>query len=966
MFNFYQILSRKAESFSPEQSTFLQNWKFPNRLKTAKVRSKDMTQAVLEYHSRGYETHRYVFSRKSNCQNLPTAYLGIDPPVIYNNNALFKQNSIHPNQNYNFYYDNPHVFPPHFYCQINKKVKKTKGLIKLEKEISSFCQSLEPTEQTDKDRQAVIDRIRTAIQTSLPNVMVEVFGSFKTGLYFPSSDIDIVIFHDLSSTPFECIRQSLIEAGVCDKSRITILSNATVPIIKLTDKQTNIKIDIAFNVENASKSVLFIQASLSEWPVMKSLLTVLKQLLKDQHLNEVYSGGVSSYSLTLLILFFLKQAQPKGSPTKHPKQQPSTLSAKSSQSSPQQQQKSSLQQHQQHQPCAVLLLKFLEFYVHSFNYHVFGISVNPCGLFFKQFISDALVIEDPLCPSNDVARGSYRFSLVQFALKEAYDKLNNCICNYNDNKLILHSIIHINKPPNNNTTSPISTISSTNTINMDNSDKSESTDAKNHSSTDSDAPSSPDTNDPFTPDDDDPNDVTIVPNTATMASSKHPMQPNHTLSLTHYGGGDDEEDDGGGDYADGVDIIGEHDEIERTKKMPKIASTRNLNNNIALNNNDDDHTSNNSPTKTASLNNNNTIQPPSKSQQLSAPSHISSLSSSSSSSSARVNCSDDDDEGLQSGSDSGYSDSKMNFRLNRNLRELHYANQQQDSGYTYNNHHLHLQQTHYQQQQLHHQQHIQQLQQQRQQQHLLQHPQQQQQQQQYYYNKKSIKPNRQNKNSRNFNNQHRHSNNTQRQQQQQQQFKQLNELIFSLIIAEKENKRMDVCKQNNDVVDSSDNKPSDTDSFVVVPNHNINNTTCYATTTITTNNNNKSNNNLYCCNYGGGNEVYCRSSSSNACRGVGGHGSNNNKNKNRRHRKFNNNNNSNTNNRNNNNNNDRNNNNNENICSNNKSYNKKGNENGNNTNTARKSESSANNKARSGTNSFNNYYYKASNKTKVG
>lgn len=51
------------------------------------------------------------------------------------------------------------------------------------------------------------------------------------------------------------------------------------------------------------------QASLSEWPVMKSLLTVLKQLLKDQHLNEVYSGGVSSYSLTLLILFFLKVAR---------------------------------------------------------------------------------------------------------------------------------------------------------------------------------------------------------------------------------------------------------------------------------------------------------------------------------------------------------------------------------------------------------------------------------------------------------------------------------------------------------------------------------------------------------------------------------------------------------------------------------------------------------------------------------
>ncbi|ESN96028.1 hypothetical protein HELRODRAFT_163054 [Helobdella robusta] len=352
-----------------------------------------MSHAVLEYHSRGFETHRYVYSRMTSCN--PNNFM--NPPFTYNNGNLYNKflpqyasqiaiqsgnNGIYiPNQIYS------QQFGP-------KKNKKMKGLSRLDSEIGYFCKCMEPTETANKERENVVTRIRAAVESCIDPVKVEVFGSFKTGLYLPSSDIDIVVFHKCPVTPFDILKKALVEAQVCDEDKILVLYNATVPIIKLMDRQTDVKVDIGFNIDNATKSAIFITASLNQWTPMKSLLLVLKQLLIDKDLNEVYSGGISSYSLTLLILYYLEL-------TIHP----NSVTSKSL--SP-----------------AALLLDFLEYFAYRFDYRTFGIGVSPCCLLHKPFVSDALVIRDPLCPSNDVARGSYRFSCVQSAFKEAYNKLH--------------------------------------------------------------------------------------------------------------------------------------------------------------------------------------------------------------------------------------------------------------------------------------------------------------------------------------------------------------------------------------------------------------------------------------------------------------------------------------------------------------------------------------------------------------
>jgi non-canonical poly(A) RNA polymerase PAPD5/7 len=63
---------------------------------------------------------------------------------------------------------------------------------------------------------------------------VEVFGSMKTGLYLPTSDIDLVVFHNMDQTPFYEIRNELISREICTDRTIKVLDGASVCIEEAT------------------------------------------------------------------------------------------------------------------------------------------------------------------------------------------------------------------------------------------------------------------------------------------------------------------------------------------------------------------------------------------------------------------------------------------------------------------------------------------------------------------------------------------------------------------------------------------------------------------------------------------------------------------------------------------------------------------------------------------------------------
>ncbi|KAF6152168.1 hypothetical protein GIB67_028082 [Kingdonia uniflora] len=63
-------------------------------------------------------------------------------------------------------------------------------MLQLHKEILDFCDFLSPTQEEQSFRNAAVEGVFDCIKYIWPHCEVEVFGSFKTGLYLPTSDID--------------------------------------------------------------------------------------------------------------------------------------------------------------------------------------------------------------------------------------------------------------------------------------------------------------------------------------------------------------------------------------------------------------------------------------------------------------------------------------------------------------------------------------------------------------------------------------------------------------------------------------------------------------------------------------------------------------------------------------------------------------------------------------------------------
>ncbi|GIY61814.1 terminal nucleotidyltransferase 4B [Caerostris extrusa] len=282
-----------------------------------------------------------------------------------------------------------------------KDKRYNSGLLGLHEEIEDFYCYMSPTHAEHQIRLEVVERITKIIMSIWPKAKVEVYGSFRTGLYLPTSDIDLVVI-ERKDISFRVLEQALLDNNIAKACSIKVLDKASVPIVKLTDAKTDIKIDISFNMNNGVKSANLIKDFMHTYPVLPKLVLVLKQFLLQRDLNEVFMGGISSYSLILLTISFL--------------------------------------QHLKHDPeknLGKLLIMFFELYGRHFNYRSTGISVKNGGAYFikEDFLSSMtdgnrpsiLCIEDPLLPGNDIGRSSYGALSVKTAFEYAYKVLSEAV-----------------------------------------------------------------------------------------------------------------------------------------------------------------------------------------------------------------------------------------------------------------------------------------------------------------------------------------------------------------------------------------------------------------------------------------------------------------------------------------------------------------------------------------------------------
>ncbi|XP_019713734.1 non-canonical poly(A) RNA polymerase PAPD7 [Hippocampus comes] len=285
-----------------------------------------------------------------------------------------------------------------------KTRKYNPGVLGLHEEVMDFYNFLSPRPEEAAMRKEVVSRIERVIKELWPTADVQIFGSFSTGLYLPTSDIDLVVFGKWERPPLQDLEQALRKHNVAESFSIKVLDKATVPIIKLTDQETEVKVDISFNVETGVKAASFIQDCLQKYPVLPYLIFVLKQFLLQRDLNEVFTGGISSYSLILMVISFLQL---------HPR-----IDARNPSGN-----------------LGILLIEFFELYGRHFNYLKTGIRIKNGGAYIAKddmamtngYRPSMLCIEDPLLPGNDVGRGSYGAMHVKQVFDYAYTVLSHAV-----------------------------------------------------------------------------------------------------------------------------------------------------------------------------------------------------------------------------------------------------------------------------------------------------------------------------------------------------------------------------------------------------------------------------------------------------------------------------------------------------------------------------------------------------------
>ncbi|KAK1880630.1 Terminal nucleotidyltransferase 4A [Dissostichus eleginoides] len=252
-----------------------------------------------------------------------------------------------------------------------KTRKYSPGVLGLHEEVIDFYNFMSPRPEEAAMRKEVVNRIEMVIKELWPTANVQIFGSFSTGLYLPTSDIDLVVFGKWDRPPLQDLEQALRKHNVAGPFSIKVLEKATVPIIKLTDRETEVKVDISFNMETGVKAASFIKDYVKMYPVLPYLIFVLKQFLLQRDLNEVFTGGISSYSLILMVISFLQL---------HPR----------------------IDARNPNENLGVLLIEFFELYGRHFNYSKTGIR-------------------------NDVGRGSYGAMQVKQVFDYAYIVLSHAV-----------------------------------------------------------------------------------------------------------------------------------------------------------------------------------------------------------------------------------------------------------------------------------------------------------------------------------------------------------------------------------------------------------------------------------------------------------------------------------------------------------------------------------------------------------
>ena len=266
--------------------------------------------------------------------------------------------------------------------------------------------------------------------------LVDLYGSFINGLCIESSDVDILIrFKQFKLYSSESLINILCEE--INKLNyfkiINKLPHAKIPIIKLEFNlenhcpnlfnETNIKkinIDICFQntillPNNFVPSLLIIDEIrnlVNYLPGSKYVIRTLKKLLKFKNLNNYYSGGLSSFSVFVMVFAFYKY-------------------------------KCIINKFEKNENLGIFFYQFIDFYS-NFDFFSYGINYKN---FFPYFIinnnhfQNIPMIIDPIT-QNNIGSGTFKIENIKELFKDLKIYLDTKFnCEEKDENILLEYIV---------------------------------------------------------------------------------------------------------------------------------------------------------------------------------------------------------------------------------------------------------------------------------------------------------------------------------------------------------------------------------------------------------------------------------------------------------------------------------------------------------------------------------------------
>ncbi|GJJ69358.1 non-canonical poly(A) RNA polymerase PAPD5/7 [Entomortierella parvispora] len=268
------------------------------------------------------------------------------------------------------------------------------------RELCDFIHYMEPTEEEHQVRSYVFLLVEKEIQKLWPSARLVMYGSFRTRVYLPTSDMDMVVHRDKPVTLADMRKLKNHFASNKIGTHLELVSSAKVPLVKFNEMRTGIAVDISFDHLDGIQSGSVMTKFLEETPGLRSLIIILKHFLLIHNQNTPFLGGMGSYTLMIMIVSFLQM---------HPHVQSKAIDPEAN--------------------LGVLLIEFFELYGLSFNYNRVGISIADGGSYIPKTSTSkkegpaTLQTFDPNNAANDTGRVTTQFPAIRNLFKSTYSNI---------------------------------------------------------------------------------------------------------------------------------------------------------------------------------------------------------------------------------------------------------------------------------------------------------------------------------------------------------------------------------------------------------------------------------------------------------------------------------------------------------------------------------------------------------------